>query len=1229
MTLTRSPLSVRGATLDLLSPAFSAKVAQLASIGRSNSKSAEPNFSGPPEQLELEQLPLLPCSLEADAAADLLQPLWDPRNTGSWSDWFRCLPAPVRASLAQTAVLELLCIGTMIGMPLLLQKILDSLAVTDVTDVGNPWRDAFPWIVGLAAMQSLSAILTNVRDALLKVNAQRVAAGLHQAIFAKYLRLGTDAKKTFPPGAVLNLTSTDVKYITNFLQKFHDIWSPPLQVLLIFGVLYSLISWAIFVGLGALVIMFYIQSRAASSCGDGIRGYVDTNDQRIGYVREILYGISAVKVQALEGYFMKKISAVRVQQLGLLKQYLVPTFCYFAAINQAIPGVTALVSFGAYALSGHPLEASRVFAALTLFNLIYTPAFKLTLVVNRIVNIIPSLKRIRSYMTAADFTNIGLSHSVLPQGDIVVEPPALALEIAETVFTWAKPVPDTLDSGEKREIAETQDSDFKLTTGTVQSNVLMQRPFKESVFATAVAVTCLTHDLAQLPGGDMTAIGEKGSNLSGGQKMRIALARAVYSNADVMLLDDPLAPLDTVVANTVFTECIRGELATKTVFLVTQRLQYLQAADIILFIGADREVLQGTLEELRTNSKFSSFVENHADDGDPVSVTANDGTVTSALGENMSRTGMQEKATAGVDGQFEDSVDGSVNQGAGDEDSLVKEEERSVGQVDSQVYRAYIKHAGGKGFLALLFFSVALTLAAQALIGVWLAWWSLEKFGNAVSQLGYLGAYALLTMLQIVLAGCLSYVMVAKSLGASESLHSAVLGALLHAPLSFFQSQPIGRVLSRFNRDIQVVDADVMNAIDGLVTSAGGIGGSLLTIFVSSPILIGSSTVRAYRLEGAFLRENASFVNRQTRGEVYRILLDSWVVMRLQLIFAPFTLLIGILAAARVMSASFSGLALSMAITSTANVYLFLWAIVTLEVNMNSVERLCHYINDIPAEEPAVLIAQDQKKNPPIAWPGKGHIEFQQVVVTFDKRQGPVLKGINLDIRAGERVGIVGRTGSGKSTLVSCLSRLVEPASGRIVVDGFNISQVPMKHLRQQVVVMAQEAVLFSGTVRENLDPNDIYDDASMWTALDQCGMRTYYETRKGLDESIDAHGGNLSTGMRQLLAAARALLAKPSILIVDEATASMDPQSDKTLRNVIDTCFPSATIISIAHRVESLLRMDRIVVLADGLVVSSGTPRSMLEDPESDFYKLAVASGHPSGGGGETVISKLFESMA
>ncbi|KAJ3149877.1 hypothetical protein HDU86_006835 [Geranomyces michiganensis] len=1088
----RSTLSVGGALRELLSPAFSSHVSKLSKIGRTDASSSD--FLA---QLQLDQLPLLPEDLDASAAANLLEPLWDARNSGSWGDWFRYLPRPIKNNLSYTAAIELLCVGTMIGSPLLLKKVLDSLA--DQSD--SAWSSAFLWIVALVVLQTLAAIFTNVRDALMKANAQRIAAGLHQAIFVKYLRLGSEAKMVFAPGAVLNLTSTDVKYITNFLQKFHDLWSPAVQVLLIFGVLYSLISWAVFVGLAALGILFAVQSRATGSCSDGIRGYVDTNDRRVGYVREILYGISAVKLQTLEAYFLKRVGAVRVKQLGLLKKYLVPTFCYFAAINQAIPGVTALVSYGAYTLAGNTLEASRVFAALTLFNLIYTPAFKLTLVANRVINIIPSLKRVRSYMTQPELTIMQHSHSDAPLVGLSKELPALALEITDNVFTWAEATSEAEIKVTKTE--SSPPSGFRLTmrniaiprgslvlmigpngsgkssffsallgemqqlhafalsgsvaycpqepwiqTGTVRSNVLMHLPLKESAFATAVATTFLKHDLTQLPKGDMTSVGEKGANFSGGQKMRIALARAVYSDADVILLDDVLAPLDTIVANNVFTDCILGELAQKTVFLTTQRLQFLHAADVILFVSSDGVVSQGSLQELRTNESFKEFVENFADDEE--TDTANSETATMVETASVPSDKAADEARASIESQED-----------GDNDEIIEEEERSVGQVAAHVYKAYIRHAGGKAFLILLFFSVAVTLAAQTLIGVWLAWWSAEKFGNSVSQLGYLGIYALLTMLQIILAGYLSYVMVAKSLQASESMHSAVLGALLQAPVSFFQSQPIGRVLSRFNRDIQVVDADLMNAIDGLVTSAGAIGGSLLTIFASSPILIvlfvpilalsywgqrgykhvalhlrrllailaspvsaffsetlaGASTVRAYGLQEAFKRTNASHINGQTRGEMYRIFLDSWIVMRLQIIFAPFTLLIGVLAASRVMSASFAGLALSMAITSTANVYLFLWAIVTLEVNMNSVERLCHYIDEVPPESPPAVAMDPRDLTTVLAtWPEKGQIEFQQVVVTFEKRQEPVLKAIDLSIQAGERVGIVGRTGMKKAT---------------------------------------------------------------------------------------------------------------------------------------------------------------------------------------------------------------------
>ncbi|KAJ3159218.1 hypothetical protein HDU86_001821 [Geranomyces michiganensis] len=972
-------------------------------------------------------------------------------------------------------------------------------------------------------------------------------------------------------------------------------------------------------------------------------------------------GIGAVKVQALEAYFEGKIGAVRIKQLSLLKKYLLPTLCYFTAINQTIPGVTALMSFSAYTFAGNPLEPAQTFAALALFNMLYTPAFKITLV----ANIVPSLKRIQTYMTQPEITITQHSPSKTLFVALSKGLPAFAVKIKHNVFTW----PQTRLDGELE--SEPSVSSFKLTirdlailqgslvlvigpngggkssflsallgqmqsqqpfslgstiaycqqepwiqAGTVRSNVLMQRPYKASLFTTALETTSLKHDIRQLP----RSISEKGANLSGGQKSRIALARAVYSEAEVILLDDVLASLDTIVANKVFAECIRGAFAAKTVFLVTQRLQFVHAADVVLFVDADGVVLQGSFHVLRSNEVVDKFVENLVIN-EEVTKEAPDFEATTLAERVVNVT----DAKAGNYTKANDANDSN----------MLEEEERNVGEVSADAYKAYIRHAGGNAFIAPLVFSVVATLAARALIGVWLAWWSIDKLIGYVSQLGYLAIYAVFTIVQISLTGSISYIMVLKSLNASKSMHNAVLDALLRAPLAFFQSQPIGRVLSRFNRDIQVVDGDLMNAIDALLISAGGIGGCLLSIVVSSPLLIallvpilalsywaqrdykrvalylrrllavlaspvsaffsetlaGISTVQAHGLQDKFLQENASHINAQTRGEMYRIFLDSWVVMRLQVIFAPFTLLIGVLAAA--------------------------------EVNMNSVERLCHYIDSIPAESTPILAQKvteatsllayvgNDLGSVPDTWLEKGHIDFRQVTVTFQKRQNPVLKSIDLAIQAGEHVGIVGRTGSGKSTLVSCFSRLVDVSSGQIVIDGLDISRVPLKHLRQQVVVMPQEAVLFKGTLRENLDPYGRYEDSQMWAALEHCGMRAYYESRgRGLDELIEAHGDNLSAGMRQLLAATRALLAKPKILIVDEATAAMDPQSEQLLRNLLETRFRSTTILCIAHRVESLVRMNRIIVLADGRVVASGSPRLILPDPASEFYKLVAVEG-------------------
>lgn len=373
---------------------------------------------------------------------------------------------------------------------------------------------------------------------------------------------------------------------------------------------------------------------------------------------------------------------------------------------------------------------------------------------------------------------------------------------------------------------------------------------------------------------------------------------------------------------------------------------------------------------------------------------------------------------------------------------------------------------------------------------------------------------------------------------------------------------------------------------------------------------IGASTVvKAYKAENFYMKLFDHRLDPLISASIVKDSMDTWVTCRAELISAIIVLSCGALYVGDLISPVQAGLALSTAITFTKNVYLLLWALIQVEVEMNSVERLSNYINNIPCEEKGL-----EQNTPYPAWPADGRIDLQDVTLQYRTQPRPALDKVNLRIDSGQRVGLVGRTGSGKSSLVSTMSRLIEISSGQINIAGVDIAHLPLQQLRSAVHVLPQEPLLFEGTLRENLDPHELHTDTELWRALDLCGLSESFRREDGEKAGLGTHvsfgGANLSAGQMQLICMARAIVHKPRILIIDEATASVDGQSDKLIQHSLQTEFEDTTIVCIAHRIATLTWMDQIVVMDEGKIVEKGSPRSLLLDHDSAFRGLMATHG-------------------
>jgi ATP-binding cassette subfamily C (CFTR/MRP) protein 1 len=848
---------------------------------------------------------------------------------------------------------------------------------------------------------------------------------------------------------------------------------------------------------------------------------------------------------------------------------------------------------------------------------------------------------------------------------------------------------------------------------TLKGNIVFGRPLDSARYDQVVHACALTDDLAILPAGDMTEIGEHGINLSGGQKARVCLARAMYSrDTKLLLLDDPLSAVDSHVGQHLFKEAISNGAPVSqgtTRVLVTHHVHFLPQCDFVVVLKGGRIEHQGTYDELVAKGvDFAGAIdvkevekeskEDDANEEEPhteLVVKANgseeeEGSfvdVTSSKSKDQHEVTLKGRASERSVGSKTDggtmtattttdkakSTTKSASSDKKNGETLIKEEEREEGAVGSAAYMKYAK-AGGMAYAVSIMFTQACARGFEVGGTFWLAYWSTQSardFANGtphnVQQTTYfMGIYALFGVLSIVGLVSRAILMAVHRLRASRLLHKELASSILRAPVAFFDVTPTGRILNRFAYDTDKVDLELSNSLSQALNTSFSVLGALGAITAStkgtflipllplsyvyyiiqawfrrtstelqrvnsmtgSPIfadfsqtLSGTPTVRAFGMQDRFFRKCKSSFDSNNASYFLVQVANLWLGLRLDILGGLIGAFIAALSVATApygfIPAGWLGLALTFSIEITGYLKYGVRMIATVEADLTSVERILYYANHITHEAPALVPAKDPPQG---TWPTKGAIDVQHASLRY--RDGPlVLKDLSFQIQGGEKIGVVGRTGSGKSSFMIALFRIAELESnkssidggttsnsptGCIKIDGVNCGEIGTNTLRSNLSIIPQDPVLFSNTIRYNLDPFQTKTDDEIWDALQKVQLGDSIALlQKGLDELVTEGGDNFSQGQRQLLCIARSLLRKPKILVMDEATASIDNTTDAAIQDMIRSNFKDATVLTIAHRLNTIMDSDRVLVLKDGQVAEFDSPHNLLQDPQSQFYSM------------------------
>ncbi|XP_044069110.1 canalicular multispecific organic anion transporter 1 isoform X2 [Siniperca chuatsi] len=792
-----------------------------------------------------------------------------------------------------------------------------------------------------------------------------------------------------------------------------------------------------------------------------------------------------------------------------------------------------------------------------------------------------------------------------------------------------------------------------IQNATLRDNILFGSPHEERRFQEVIQACALTPDLELLPGSDLTEIGEKGINLSGGQKQRVSLARAAYSQADIYLLDDPLSAVDSHVGKHLFDKVIgpNGLLKDRTRILVTHGVNFLPYVDeiVVLVDGVVSEI--GSYNSLRASrGAFSEFLDTYAKEQSNQTPAESDRCQDTAEVELI-----PEREETQPDSPLEDTVSITLKR----ENSIRRSQRNgSVRLRKNSFTRKSEDVAESKKGQRLIEKETMETGKNIAFIGqnLWLSDWTNDavdyynmtypnwKRDTRVGVFGVLGvAQGLFVFLGTLL-------LANASVAASRILHSRLLNNILRVPMVFFDTTPTGRVVNRFAKDIFTVDEAIPQSFRSWLLCLLGVVGTLFVICLATPfftiiiiplVLVyyfvqcfyvatsrqlrrldsvsrspiyshfsetvsGLSVIRAYGHQERFLKHNELTIDENLKSVYPWIVSNRWLAIRLEFLgnLVVFFAALFAVISRKSLDSGLVGLSISYSLNVTQTLNWLVRMTSDLETNIVAVERVSEYSE---LENEAKLVTDTR---PPEKWPQAGRLQFENYKVRYRPGLDLVLHGITCDINSTEKIGIVGRTGAGKSSLTNCLFRIIEAAEGRILIDNIDVSTIGLHDLRNRLTIIPQDPVLFSGTLRMNLDPFDGFSDEDIWRVLELSHLKDYVAgLQEGLQHEVSEGGENLSVGQRQLLCLARALLRKSRILILDEATAAVDLETDNLIQDTIRKEFSHCTVLTIAHRLHSIMDSSRVMVLDAGKIVEFDSPSNLLEK-QGHFYAMAKDAG-------------------
>ena len=1115
--------------------------------------------------------------------------------------------------------------------------------------------------IGISVLVLIGGICQNHAFYHSMICGAQIRAVLMKVILDKSFNLSGESKKKYPYGKIMSLISGDTSKIDLALGPLPYIFVFPIPLIVSIGVLVENIGPSSLVGILFVIVLIGVITGITGALATYRKRVNVFTDKRVEYIQQVLKYLRIIKFYSWEAPYFNNIKEIRNKEMKILVfiQILRNLSAVLAVSVTTIASMAAFLVL--YAVRGD-LSPSGVFSSLSLFNVLTNVVFVLPRTFSSSLDAFVALGRIADYLCSEERVlqeKIAINNDMAVQmdhcwfkwdndNDSVLSD--INLSITKGSFTV---ITGTIGSGKSSlllaiaGIMETSRGQVDVNgslifcgqpwiqNASVRDNITFGSKFDNIKYSKVISCCGLGPDLIEWRS-DSIAIGDRGVTLSGGQKARINLARAVYSDSDIIVMDDVLSAVDTQIALQIVQECLFGFLKNKTRILATHDIFLISQADQVVFLNGDSTIVSGLMTELQSSCEGFGHIVEH--DQSPTQQSKE-----LLLQLTPEIPSLDDVSTSGPESRL---------------DPFNQPESKAVSDSRSFVFLLYLQRGTGRIpfwlVITSLVISVVLSTFCFIFTNTWLSFWVENKFPSLL-QGGYIGLYIVFAVLSLVFLMAEFVCIAVVVMRSSRTMNIESLKSLLYSPMNFIDVTPMGRILNRLTKDTDVLDNEMAQQIQFLVFPISAIIGIVvlciiylpyfaicIPIFLAVFVIIcsyyqalsrdikrleslqrsfvyqnlnetfsGMDTIKSFNSQSRFQMQNNVCIDKMNECYYLAVAIQRWISVQTITINSVFILIIALLCVFRVfnISPASTGLILSYVLQISGQLNFLIRNLTNVENNMTSVERICEYAFNLLPES-----GYNEGINPEPSWPSKGAINFNNVTISYRPDLPLVLKNVTFSVKPGEKIGICGRTGAGKSSLISVLYRLMELDSGSVVIDGFDISTVLLSELRSRLSIIPQEPVLFSGTIRTNIDPFSTHSDETLQRALEQAGLTSSDNqvapgNKFHLDTIVADEGNNYSSGEKQLISFARAIIKQSQILLLDEATSSVDYETDSNLQNTVVKEFHSRTILCIAHRLKTIINYDKILVLDKGEVREFDTPFNLYNNQDI-FYEMCKSTG-------------------